>query len=429
MPRAEHQAGPGGYAASEVGRLVRRVGESQEAGVPLTLLAVCPNSDAVLEAAVRVAARTSVPMLFATTLNQVDRDGGYTGWSPTRYVARLRELAAEYGCEAPLYPCLDHGGPWLKDAHALAGLELPEAMEEVKRSITACLEAGYALLHIDPTVDRSVPAGGPPEVRAVVERTVQLMSHAESERRRLGADPVAYEVGTEEVAGGLADVESFARFVELLHDTLQENGLLDIWPSFIVGKVGTDLHTTTFDLKTAGRLREIVAPYGSLIKGHYTDWVDNPEAYPRSGMGGANIGPEFTAAEAEALRVLCDFESTLHRRRSVVPSGFFKALTEAVVESGRWRKWIEPGEPEKFGALSPERQRWLVTSGARYVWTQATVLKARSRLYSNLAPVMRDPHGWVVERIAEPIEEYVRAFNLFGLAEESTVNRAVRSRS
>jgi hypothetical protein len=30
--------------------------------------------------------------------------------------------------------------------------------------------------------------------------------------------------------------------------------------------------------------------------------------------------------------------------------------------------------------------------------------------------VMGSPHGWVVDRVATSVEEYVRAFNLFGSA-------------
>ena len=397
-----------------VKQLVQRVKDLQEIGTPITLLAVCPNSDAVLEAAIKVAARTGAPMLFATTLNQVDRDGGYTGWTPGQYVARMGELATKHECSSPLYPCLDHGGPWLKDTHRQAELGLEEAMGEVKCSITACLEAGYGLLHIDPTVDPTLTSDEPLDVRIVAERTVELVQHAETERQRLGVDPIAYEVGTEEVAGGLANIESFARFVELLRGALSERGLMRAWPAFIVGKVGTDLHTPLFDPEVAKKLRAITVPYGSLVKGHYTDWVDNPEAYPRSGMGGANVGPEFTADEAEALRTLCDYEAALARSKSLASSGFFETLTESVVGSGRWRKWLQPGEPEEFAKLEPERRRWLVTSGARYVWTQPEVLEARSRLYENLAPVMGDPHGWVVDRVASSVEEYVRAFDLFG---------------
>ena len=120
---------------------------AQRQGQPWrTILAVCPNSAAVLEAAVKVAARCHAPMLFAATLNQVDRDGGYTGWTPAQFVAEMKRCAVRYGCTAPLYPCLDHGGPWLKDRHTLEKLPLHQAMHEVKLSLTACLEAGYTRL-------------------------------------------------------------------------------------------------------------------------------------------------------------------------------------------------------------------------------------------------------------------------------------------
>jgi D-tagatose-1,6-bisphosphate aldolase subunit GatZ/KbaZ len=137
-----------------INQLIARIIALRAAGVRITLLAVCPNSDSVLEAAVKAAAVNNMPMLFAATLNQVDRDGGYTGWTPKAFVARMKELADEYNCTVPLYPCLDHGGPWLKDAHTLNHLTLDETMAEVKASLAACLAAGYALLHIDPTVAR-----------------------------------------------------------------------------------------------------------------------------------------------------------------------------------------------------------------------------------------------------------------------------------
>ncbi len=387
----------------------------EQRGLHLTLLAVCPNSSAVLEAAVLAAARNNAPMLFAATLNQVDRDGGYTGWTQQQFVAALRSFAAKYGWEGPLYPCLDHGGPWLKDIHTLKGLSLEETMREVKASLTASLEAGYSLLHIDPTVDRTLPPGAPVPIETVIIRTIELVEYAETERKRLGPPPVDYEVGTEEVHGGLVDFTAFERFISGLREGLAARGLAEVWPCFIVAKVGTDLHTTYFDPQTARRLYDLVAPLGSLIKGHYTDWVENPEAYPPAGMGGANVGPEFTSEEVLALADLDAKERTLCRYRpDVQPSNFMQVLEETVVASGRWEKWRLPEEQGlPFAELTPERRAWLVQTGARYIWTVPQVVTARQRLYDNLKLAMPDPHAYVVERIAWAIDRYITAFNLF----------------
>jgi tagatose-1,6-bisphosphate aldolase non-catalytic subunit AgaZ/GatZ len=287
-------------------------------------------------------------------------------------------------------------------------------MAEVRESLTACLQAGYALLHIDPTVDRTLPAGTPPSVRSVVDRTLDLIAHSEQQRERLGLPPIAYEVGTEEVHGGLADLEMFDRFLQSLRRGLAALGLESAWPCFVVGKVGTDLHTTTFDAKTAANLSKRVAPLGSLIKGHYTDWVANPADYPSSGMGAANVGPEFTAAELDALKDLCRHET---QQSATQPSGFELALEQAVSDSGRWRKWLQPEEEGlPFNRLDPGRRSWLIATGARYVWTDTRVLRARQTLYANVAADRMNPHEFVVNRIAAEIQRYVGAFNLRGSA-------------
>jgi D-tagatose-1,6-bisphosphate aldolase subunit GatZ/KbaZ len=396
-------------------QLIRKLIDLRTSGkAQVTLLAVCPNSDAVLEAAVQVAAANNMPMLFAATLNQVDRDGGYTGWTPAAFVERLNFFGKQYRAVA-LYPCLDHGGPWLKDTHTRDGLGLEATMNEVKQSLAACLDAGYALLHIDPTVDRTRQSNEPVPIELVVERTLELIRFAEEYRVRKQLPPVAYEVGTEEVHGGLANMDSFDRFLQGLHDGLAAMNLLNAWPCFVVGKVGTDLHTTDFDPKVAGELYDRVMPYGSLIKGHYTDWVANPEAYPLAGMGGANVGPEFTTVEYDALAALVAKERALCTSNPAIqPSQLLEALEDAVYRSNRWQKWLQPEEQGvAFAELDAARRTWLVQTGARYIWTDGEVQKARRQLYDNLAPILPEPHQYVVRRIALAIDAYVNAFGLF----------------
>ena len=387
-----------------------------------TLLAVCPNSEAVARAALRAAQRADAPVLYAATLNQVDTDGGYTGWTPDAFVRFVADEAERIGLDTPVLPCLDHGGPWLKDAHTRDGLSLNETTAAVERSLEACLDAGYALLHIDPTVDRTLPRSAPVPIDRVVARTLDLIAHAESYRQRRGLAPVAYEVGTEEVHGGLADAAVVEAFLRKLDDGLGERGLKHAWPCFVVGKVGTDLHTTEFDPETARALTARVRPYGALVKGHYSDYVDNPQDYPLAGMGGANVGPELTEHEVRALGELAALEREIGR-----DSGLMGVLAEAVDRNGRWTKWRRPGEEGRgLDALAPERRAWIVRTCARYVWTDPAVEAARARLYRNLEGT-RDADAFVLFKIETAILKYAHAFHLVGLNERLLTLRPARA--
>ncbi len=46
--------------------------------------------------------------------------------------------------------------------------------------------------------------------------------------------------------------------------------------------------------------------------------MENPEEYPLSGMGAANVGPEFTEEEYNALTQLAQLEDKLKKRSSLL---------------------------------------------------------------------------------------------------------------
>ncbi|MEL7169295.1 MAG: class II D-tagatose-bisphosphate aldolase, non-catalytic subunit, partial [Bacteroidota bacterium] len=299
-----------------------------------TLLAVCPNSEAVTRATLRVAERAGMPALFAATLNQVDAiaGGGYTGWTPSSFAQFVTDEAELLGVTVPIGLGLDHGGPWRTAAHD--GLDETEAMAAAKHSLSACLDAGYALLHLDTTTG---PGGSPALPDTVVARTLDLLAHAEAHRTAQRLPPVAYEVGTEDIAGGLADEATFVQFLDDLHAGLRARDLMHAAPCFVVGQVGTLLTTDRFDAEKAAALTRQARRFGALVKGHDTDFVAQPDAYPASSMGGANIGPECTAAEYAAL---CDLDAQA-RARGRRPE-IERVLREAVVADGHWRTWLGP---------------------------------------------------------------------------------------
>ena len=394
-----------------IGRITR------ETANPRTIFAVCPNSVAVTKAAFRAARRNNAPIYFAATLNQIDVDGGYTGMTPADFVrmARLEAEAIHYTGTSVI--AIDHGGPWLKDRQAVERWSPEEAMNGVKRSFEAAVLAGYDLIHVDPTVDIFVPKGEIISIHLVVARTVELIAHVERFRRERGLPPVSYEVGTEEVHGGLADEKTFDTFLAELKTALKEAGLEDVWPCFVVGKVGTDLHTATFDPGVARVLTDKVRPYGSFIKGHYTDGVSNPEQYPLCGMGAANVGPEFTMSEYDALAELELLESRELEKGTVAMASRMTGVLERLVrESGRWRKWLHEEEAGlEFDQLGAERRMWLVKTGCRYIWQRPEALAARYMLCDNLRRAGYDPEEMVLGRIERDMDKYFTAFNLVNL--------------
>ena len=388
-----------------------------QTGIRRTLFAACPNSLSVIKASFRAAKRNNAPIYFATTLNQVDCDGGYTGMTQSEFTKILRREADAVHYTGPYIVAIDHGGPWLKDKQTQERWDTERAMDGVKKSYEAAILAGYDLIHVDPTVDIFLPKGEIIDIHVVAKRTVELILHAETFRKAQGLAPISYEVGTEEVHGGLADPTTFDTFLHDLKEGLAAAGLGDVWPCFIVGKVGTDLHTTTFDPEVAKDLTAKVRPYGSYIKGHYTDDVSNPEAYPESGMGAANVGPEFTMNEYDALAELEEEEKKQYEAGRIPQlSHITDVLWQKVYESGRWKKWLHGEEVGKdLREVSAERQLWLVKTGCRYIWQTPEALVARHQLYDNLQHVGIDAEEVVLMRIEHNMDKYYRAFNLIDL--------------
>lgn len=380
-----------------------------------TLLAVCPNSYYVLLAALRSAKRANAPIKFAATLNQVDIDGGYTGWTQEDLVKIIKEESYRIGYEGPVIVAVDHGGPWVKDIQTIERWNLDKCMNWTKKSFEAAILAGYDLLHVDPTVDifkKNI------NIKTVVDRTLELILHSENFIKKNNLAPISYEVGTEEVHGGLVDINTFKKFLNLLKEGLKKKNLEYIWPIFIVAKVGTDLHTTTFDPKTAQIVVNIAKSYGSYIKGHYTDFVANPEDYPKSRMGGANVGPEFTSAEYEVLNELSKLENKLYNEDKIgFKSNFIEKLVKAVIDSKRWEKWLLEGE-KSLETITEERKDWILKTSCRYIWAKPEIKCSQALLYKNLGLHGIDGENWTLMKIESVMDKYFRAFNLVGMNEK-----------
>ena len=358
-----------------------------------TLLGVCPNTRLVTTAAIRVSAELSAPIMFAATLNQVDQNIGYTGWTPVSLVEFVTEQCSQIGID-PLPVCLDHGGPKQKDEHA--GLSFDDSLRVVRESIEACILAGYQLIHVDCSKRRH-----PNEiVDQLIDRTVDLIGFAHSTCKEHNLQAVDYEIGTDDLDGKVTDEADFEYFLSSTFERLRELRLPK--PVFVVAQVGTSLENSSLDTRLTAQLVAVARRHGTTLKCHFADYTANPSVFPEIGVSGANVGPEFSAAQYDAIGLGTSIEAKL-----VVDE-----VSAAVVRSNLWKKWLLPDEGAEFDSLTRERQRFLLKNCSRYVWTSGAVARALQALFH------RDPRyeDFVISHIMLAIERYVQAFGLAGLA-------------
>lgn len=315
-----------------------------ETGIPRTIFAACPNSVSVVRAAFRAAKRNNAPIYFAATLNQIDCDGGYTGLTPAEFVRLARIEAETVNFTGPAIIAIDHGGPWLKDKQSIERWSAEDAMAGVKKSFEAAVEAGYDLIHVDPTVDIYVPNGEIIDIRVVVERTVELIAHVERFRRAKGLPAISYEVGTEEVHGGLADQTTFDRFLTGLKEGLQRPG----WPTCGPASSWARWAPTCTPRLSIPMWRGTLRPGAALRQLHQGTLYrrcEQSRAISVVRMGAANVGPEFTMSEYDALAELEVKEQEMDREGRVAQlSHITDVLKRLVCDSNRWRKWLHGDE-------------------------------------------------------------------------------------
>jgi tagatose-1,6-bisphosphate aldolase non-catalytic subunit AgaZ/GatZ len=381
----------------------------RESGI--TLLGVCPMSEIIIQAALEEARDYRFPMMFIPTLNQVDLDGGYTGFTSETFVKKVNEIALQLGYRGPVIYARDHGGPWLRD-HQKKVAEESAAMRYVMRSFLSDIVAGFNLLHIDCTVG---PQGRTPTMKEVITRTGHLFGFVENVSTNLGIN-MCYEVGTEEVSGGLTELGDFERYLANLEDELKRRGIISR-PSFIVGQTGTNLGLEgagTFDPARARELVAIAMRYDVGIKQHFTDDLPHSvlKQFPRIGIAAANVGPEYASTETRAYLELEEKEKDLDVRD---PSNLYNTIEPLVIKDGRWSRWL-PGKT--VSELTDAERRGIVIACMRYVQRDPRICQSLQKLFKNLEAVGQNPYGHVIGRVRESIHRYVEAFNLENLNEK-----------
>ncbi|MBQ2712448.1 MAG: class II D-tagatose-bisphosphate aldolase, non-catalytic subunit [Clostridia bacterium] len=389
-------------------------------GDKFSLLGIGPMSKTLIEAVLALGAEKDFPIMLIASRNQIDSDiygGGYVcNFDQKRFKACVDEMAAKVGFDGLCYLCRDHGGPWQRDEERSGKLPVEEAMRIAKESYVADMEAGFDLLHIDPTKDPHVE--GVVSLDVVLDRTVELIEYLEGVRKEKNLPEIGYEVGTEETSGGLTSIEAFEDFAKKLTDALSEKGLP--LPLFIVGQTGTLTRLTQnvgqYNTAEAIALTKSANKFGMGLKEHNGDYLSNAILleHPAMQLDAMNVAPEFGVVETMAYLELIELERKFIAEEK--RSDALAAIEKYAVASGRWRKWMV-GELRNATAEQLDRENidLIVRMCGHYTYEIEDVKKELAVLFANIDSIGLNAHEYVIKRIKDSIDRYIFCFNNYGL--------------
>jgi D-tagatose-1,6-bisphosphate aldolase subunit GatZ/KbaZ len=391
-----------------------------------TMLGIGPMSPALIQACFELGKEKDLPLMFIASRNQVDADefgAGYVNnWDQFRFAADLKAMAEKVGFDGDYFLCRDHGGPWQRDKERKDHIPEAEAMELARHSYQVDMDAGFDLLHIDPTKDPYV-VGKVIDIELVLSRTVELIRFCEEYRKANNLKEFFYEVGTEETNGGLTDISAYEGFIVELNKRLLAADLPQ--PLFIVGQTGTLTRLTKnvghFNDTQSAELSAISTRYGVGLKEHNGDYLPDDILLKHPGLGitAMNVAPAYGTIETRAYLKLAEVEKDLAAKGFIQTASNLKSvLTRECVLSHKWEKWMTDEHKNKSEEQifnEPELLKEILELSGHYNYEKPDVVKEMKTLFANLRSFGVEPERYVVNKIKDMIQNEAECFNMPGL--------------
>ena len=202
-----------------------------------TLLGVGPMSKICVDAAIELANDHRIPLILIASRRQIDSEefgGGYVNnWTTQQFA----DYVLDQDKAGRIVLARDHGGPWQNEREKQGNLGLRKAMDSAKRSYARDIDAGFQILHVDPSVDPH----GTPTVEDTLERLFELYEFCWSYARQAGRE-ILFEVGTEEQSGSTNTPEELRFTLAEIKKFCAKNHLP--FPAFVVVQTGTPVMET-----------------------------------------------------------------------------------------------------------------------------------------------------------------------------------------
>lgn len=370
-----------------------------------TLLGVGPMSVNCVDAAIELSNEHDVPILLIASRRQIDSadfGGGYVNNWTTEDFARY---VIDKDKKGKILLARDHGGPWQSIKEQEEKLGLRRAMESAKTSYSADIDAGFQILHIDPSID----IHGTPSVDEVLDRVFDLYEFCWTQAQQARQE-IIFEIGTEEQSGSTNSQEDLDYTLGAIRKFCTQNKIPQ--PTFVVIQCGTRVmemrNVGSFDspIRIANELpAELQLPkmidicnrHRIFMKEHNTDYLSDEalQWHPRLGIHAANVAPEFGVAETNALVNVLEMNGL---------TKLAERFLKIAYDSKKWKKWML----DKTTAT--DRDRSLIAGHYVFSKPEVTELKAEAGIALEGKGIQLDEY--LKQQVKQSILRYLRNFRL-----------------
>lgn len=363
-----------------------------------------------VDSALELANEYNAPIILIASRRQIDSEqfnGGYVNnWTTSEFTKYVRNK--DKGKNIIL--ARDHGGPWQNNNEIEQKMSLDQAMRSAKDSFKSDIDAGFEVLHIDPSIDIN---GSVPKNK-LMDRLFELYEYCWDYAKKSNKE-IAFEVGTEEQSGSTNTPYDLNETLYLIEKFCNKNKIS--FPTFVVIQTGTKVMETrnigTFDspLRVENEIAaeiqvpkmiEICKNFNVLMKEHNTDYLSDDSLmwHPRLGIHAANVAPEFGVAETIAFLQILENNNL----RSLALK-----FIELSYNSKKWQKWMLPN------STASVREKAIISG--HYIFSTPEYAELKKEASLNLKKKKGvDLDAYLCEQIKKSIFRYMYNFRLTEVA-------------
>jgi tagatose-1,6-bisphosphate aldolase non-catalytic subunit AgaZ/GatZ len=374
-----------------------------------TLLGVGPMSVNCVDSVLELTNEYNVPIILIASRRQIDSEqfnGGYVNnWTTSEFANYVRNKDKVKN----VILARDHGGPWQNNNEIEQKMNPDQAMRSAKDSFKSDIDAGFEILHIDPSID----INGPVPKDKLMDRLFELYEYCWDYAKKSNKE-IAFEVGTEEQSGSTNTPDNLNETLHLIEKFCNKNKIL--FPSFVVIQTGTKVmemrNIGSFDspLRVENEIAaeiqvpkmiEICKNFNIFMKEHNTDYLSDQSLlwHPRLGIHAANVAPEFGVAETVAFL-------------QILENNNLRSLALKFIElshnSKKWQKWMLPN------STASVREKALISG--HYIFSTPECIELRKEALFNLKKKGIDLNAHLCQQIKKSIFRYMYNFRLTEIA-------------